>query len=389
LRALASPSRRWLWALGLSSACAVYDTPPEVSPRAPDDAGSASASGEANAADAGEGATDPPAAGKDAGAGGAVSGGSLGAQAGSGGAVSGGSLGAQAGSGGTVSSGDAGEPGTEPQGGESAAIPPTDLCPEDPEKVAPGYCGCGVSDEPGPTQADCRTLRSLLAHRYDFEGTGTLVQDRVGQADGVIARGATLSNLGGNGVVLLGGGDPGPYVDLPNGLLSSLTSATLEAWVSWGGGAPWQRLFDFGDSTASPPENNAASGRSYLFVTPRGGQGVVTAAYSTEGNGPGKEVTVRGTAPLPQARSQVVVVANAVEDELALYVDGARVGQMPWQGALSQINDVNVWLGRSQFGSDAELNAVYHDFRVYRAALTAAQVAASFKAGPDPQFLAP
>jgi hypothetical protein len=51
--------------------------------------------------------------------------------------------------------------------------------------------------------------------------------------------------------------------------------------------------------------------------------------------------------------------------------------------ALSRLDDQNNWLGRSQWAFDNELAGTYHEFRVYSRALTAAQIAASFAAGPD------
>ena len=344
--------------------------------------GSAGSSGSAGSA--GENSGDGAAAGKTS----AGSGAGVGATSSAGtpsdaGSASGGS------SAGTISNigGAAGEPSIDPTtGGEGGAPAVDDACPTDPKKLVAGECGCGVPEPPSATHADCRTLKALLVHRYDFEGGGTAVKDRVGTAHGVVARGATLSKLDGKGVVLLGGGDVGAYVDLPNGILSSLGNATIEAWVTWGGGTSWQRVFDFGDSTATPPENNQAGGKTYLFVTPKGGSGKVQLAYSL--GSVDKELDVEGTVALPQTIKQVVAVADDSANLLTLYVDGVKVGQQPWTGALSQINDVNVWLGRSQYANDSELNAVYHEFRMYSAALTAAQVAAMFNAGPDPQFLA-
>ena len=197
--------------------------------------------------------------------------------------------------------------------------------------------------------------------------------------------GGTLSKLAGRGVVQLAGGSTGAYVDLPNGLLSALTSATFEAWLTWGGGNNFQRVFDFGDSDHATPENNPRYGKTYLFVSPKTAGGGVTFGYSLTGSG--QELLVAGAAPLPQALSQVVAVADATGDTLTLYLDGMLVGKQAWTGALSSINDVNVWLGRSQYNSDPELTATFHEFRAYGAALGAQEVATAFKAGPDPEFL--
>jgi len=237
--------------------------------------------------------------------------------------------------------------------------------------------------------ADCAALKSALVHRYDFEGTGTAVKDRVGNAHGTV-QGATLSVVNGKGAVVLSGGATGPYVDLPNGLLSSLANATLEAWVTWGGGKAWQRIFDFGDSTDPMPENNPAGGKSYLFLTPTtdaGSGAVMRVAYSLNGGLDANETRVSGTVALPQTLAQVAVVVDTKSKELRLYLNGVSVGSQTFTGALADVHDVNAWLGRSQYDADPELTGTFHDFRVYGAALSASQIAASFAGGPDPAFL--
>ena len=50
---------------------------------------------------------------------------------------------------------------------------------------------------------------------------------------------------------------------------------------------------------------------------------------------------------------------------------------------LSAIDDVNNWLGRSNYTIDNELEGDYDEFRIYGAALSADEIANSFKAGPD------
>jgi hypothetical protein len=274
-----------------------------------------------------------------------------------------------------------------PVGGEGGAAEKPDECPDDPNKVEPGVCGCGLPDAATATLASCKTLVAKLLHRYDFEGSGATVTDRVGTAHGAIVGAATLSKLAGRGVLQLAGGTAGAYVDLPNGLVSALTNATFEAWITWAGGSNYQRVFDFGDSDDPMPENNPKNGKTYLFVSPKTGAGGVTLGYSLTGILGGQEQNIAGAAPLSEALSQVTAVADATGDTLRLYVDGLQVGEQAWTGALSSINDVNVWLGRSQYSADPELTATYHEFRVYGAALSAQEVATAFNAGTDPAFL--
>jgi len=282
----------------------------------------------------------------------------------------------------------AGAPEMAGAAGADPGEPSPDACPDDPDKTAPGVCGCGVPDVATATLSDCQSLKAALSHRYDFEGNGTLVKDRVGSADGTIVGETTLSTMDGKGVLLLSGGTEGPYVDLPNGMISSLTDVTVEAWVTWGGGSAWQRVFDFGDTTDAMPENNPASGKTYLFVTPKNDQGVAIGSFSTNGYTRGADTQVKAGASLGSALSHLALVADDSGDKLKLYIDGVKVADQGWVGHLSQINDVNVWLGRSQYSGDPEFAGVFHEFRIYKAALTDAQIKSSFTAGSDPSFLA-
>jgi Concanavalin A-like lectin/glucanases superfamily len=298
--------------------------------------------------------------------------------------------GAPATGGGGASSIGGSQPSAEGGDGGASPVMTSDDCPSDPAKTAPGVCGCGLPDADTASLASCTGLKTALVHRYDFEGTGTAVMDRVGSAHGVIKGGATLSQVSGKGAVVLSGGATGPYVDLPNGLLSALTSASLEAWVTWGGGSAWQRIFDFGDSTNQTPEDNPANGKSYLFLTPQtdtASGGVMRAVYSLTGGAVAAETRLEGTQALAQALTQVVVVVDDVANELRLYIDGAAAGTQTFSGSLASIDDVNAWLGRSQYNVDPELSGTFHDFRIYAAALSAPQIATSFAGGPDPAFL--
>ncbi len=72
------------------------------------------------------------------------------------------------------------------------------------------------------------TSQAALIHRYSFsEGVGSMVTDSVGGADGaVLGAGATWNA----GSLSLPGGSSATqaYVDLPNGLISSLTDVMTD-----------------------------------------------------------------------------------------------------------------------------------------------------------------
>lgn len=236
--------------------------------------------------------------------------------------------------------------------------------------------GAAARDAAPPTP-----LSDSLLHHYDFSGTGTTVVDLVGGADGEVIGGAELDGVGG---LTLDGVDD--YVDLPNGLVSSLEEVTLAMWLVWHGGPCWQRLFDIGTSTDG--EDVVGYAETSIFVTP--------SSCSEAHVGPVQqnaltfEFHVRGVvylgqheAPLPQ--DQAVHVALTIDPEIGvtLYVDGQQATHVPALVNLDDIVDDNAWLGRSQWEVDALLAARLDDFRIYDAALSGEQMSELFALGPD------
>lgn len=244
-----------------------------------------------------------------------------------------------------------------------------DGCPADGDKTEPGGCGCGHSE------ASCDELKVALVHRYSFDGSGTEATDSVGMAHGTIV-GGTLAN----GVVDLEGLTTDQHVDLPDGLVSGLTDATFEIWSTWRGGSEWQRLFDFGDQTGS------MNGRSYLFLTPVSNGGVARAVFRKPSTA---EVIASDTALFPaNVPSHAAVVVDDTNDTLSLYVQGVLRATTTLTDSLSSINDVNNWLGKSNYAVDPNFSGTITEFRIYEAALTETQIALSHELGPDPAFLA-
>jgi hypothetical protein len=266
-----------------------------------------------------------------------------------------------------------------------------DGCPTDARKTQAGLCGCNADDPSDLDAGPAFCIKALLAHRYSFNGTGTVATDSIAAADGTIM-GAGNATLSGGSVSL--SGDLGArytsegFVQLPSNLLSVLTSATLEAWVTWrgvgaSGSRMWQRIFDFGNQIASGSE---LVGSTYLFLTPHAtSSAFLRVVFST--NGAANETFVNAVRAFPlNAQVHVAVVVDDAGDSLTLYLNGDPEASVAWTGTLASINNVNSWLGRSNYGVDPELNGMLHEFRIYRAPLSAAQIRASFLAGPDPPF---
>jgi hypothetical protein len=256
-----------------------------------------------------------------------------------------------------------------------------DLCPLDPEKDGPGLCGCGHPDAEAQSSPSCATLRSALVHRFRFDGTGTVVTDERGTAHGKLMN----ATLAGQGSLALAGGTSDQYVDLPNGILTSHTNITIEAWVTWNGGAGWQRIFDFGESDASEEGVNGV-GKKYLMLSPLINDRSLGAAYASDG--PDSAVFVESAESLVIGRMQhVALVFDDDNDQMKLYLNGKLVGGAVVTGALTAISDRNNWLGRSQWVGNESFAGSMHEVRIYDDALSPAQVELSFSYGTDPAFL--
>jgi hypothetical protein len=223
---------------------------------------------------------------------------------------------------------------------------------------------------------------TALVHRYSFNETGgTNVADSVGTAHGVLAgNGATLDA----GQVNLPGGtgsnvDPSTiagYVDLPNYLNSPLVNVTYETWATWTGSGNWQRIFDFGTSNGG--EDRSWNEGGYLFLNAQPWRFAVRDIPAN-----GEPVQINNGAAMPTLTElHMAVTYNFTENTSRLYTNGVLAVSAGASVQLNTINDVNNWLGRSQWG-DPMYQGSINEFRIYEGALTASQVAATFAAGPN------
>ena len=243
-----------------------------------------------------------------------------------------------------------------------------------------GGTGTALAPDAGPDPA-LAALGALLLHRYAFDGSGSSVVDTVGDANG------TTQAVQSGGQLTLSGSD---FVDLPNGIISGLESVTIEAWVTWNAtnfwsdSTEWQLIFSFG--TNANGEGRQGSGTTYLALTPRDYDGNVRASYTLDGYY--EEDYVSSSAHLPTAAgTQVVMVVDGAQGTLSVYVDGALAdSETNLALDLSAIDDVNNWIGRSQFTEDKYFTGDVLDFRIYGAALSDAQVALSYAHGADASF---
>jgi hypothetical protein len=235
-----------------------------------------------------------------------------------------------------------------------------------------------VSSPPAPPAP---TLR----HKYSFNETeGTVVTDSVAAANGTLLNGGSF---GGGQLTLEGGpiGETGPYVDLPNGIISGLgQDGTIELWFTHRDpNVVWSRIFDFGVSTAG--EDLQSAGQDFLFWVARTGDGFPR----FEANFPNSDnLTVLIPNPpgwVPGEEETHVVISYSNSRNVAqMFLNGVLVSTTTAPRPLSDMAtfDVNNWLGKSQW-PDPYWAGSYNELRLYSGSMTADRVAASFAAGPN------
>jgi len=230
-----------------------------------------------------------------------------------------------------------------------------------------------------------------VMHRYSFEAD---TSDTIGGADGVLVNNTGSSAYAGGQLTLGNNGSQsswnattnGDYVDLPNGLISAIGGqTTFEVWTTWNGTADywWQRVFDFGASNQGENTSDGGWDTSYIFLTPRGGPGVLRCGYRRE-LPTEEERQLDSGAVLPNNQQVHLVITwdEVVENTARLYLNGVLQSENTIHFSLPGMIDNNNWLGRAQW-NDRMYTGSYNEFRIYDVALTGDEVAASFAAGPD------
>ena len=259
-----------------------------------------------------------------------------------------------------------------------------------------------VDPEP-PMPPTPQPLTELPAHRYSFneaataEAMGQMFQDSVGTAHGtVLGAGAQFT---GERLTLPGGaGDSAAYGDLPNGLLSvnSTNNAgdgevSIEGWVRVTGSRTWSRIFDMGSTTGgdngelSGP-GGGGEGRDYLFLSAQMGDNVGIHRLEVRNEDPAGGGITTADAPSPGTFNNdlhVVVTWRESTGEIKAYENAAEVASMIVDEPMSDIRDVNVWLGRSNWTVDQNAQIEYDEFRIYPSVLSRNQVLGNFQAGPE------
>jgi hypothetical protein len=186
------------------------------------------------------------------------------------------------------------------------------------------------------------------------------------------------------------------YVDLPNGMISSVgPQMTIEAWWTQITTGIWQRIFDFGTSDCGEDSSCGGGSQAYLYLCSReGGNSTIWYGYKTSTRLDNSETNIGGNndtghrAPLNVEKMYAVTV-----DEIAgvtkLYYDGIPMGHLKTRMSLkTELIDNNNWIGRSQWG-DTAAGGTINEFRIWDVALSPGEIARHVLVGPDDPSMAP
>jgi hypothetical protein len=117
------------------------------------------------------------------------------------------------------------------------------------------------------------------------------------------------------------------------------------------------------------------------MLTPQSPAGVLRFAVTTNSGG-GEIATTWTNAPPVGQRTHVALAYDFIAGTTLLYINGQRVANGVATIPLRAINDINVWLGRSNW-PDPYFNGQLDEFRLYDGVLSDGAVAASYGAGPN------
>jgi hypothetical protein len=216
-----------------------------------------------------------------------------------------------------------------------------------------------------------------VIHRYSFSDNGA-VKDSAGKVDGSIKGDATVAD----GKVTFknedknSGDENVAYVEFPQPLLPKTGSVTLMAWFTAKDAGQFSRVIDIGDQ-------EGGQGQAFIYFTPRNADDQSRAAITATDAG---SKTFADNDRLDDGKPHMVaLVIDGAAKKLHFYVDGKepQPAQDLNDNTLSAVRQKHAWLGRSAFDSDPGFSGSIDEFRVYDQALSADDVTAAFKAGPD------
>ena len=242
----------------------------------------------------------------------------------------------------------------------------------------------GMSQRPAPNGGTSGSSGDLVLH-YEFEeADGFVTADSSGYAGGphnAVLRvagnggGSGFSNdhrAGSHALALRNSGAMnGGFVTVPPIGQLAPDAMTVAVWVKIASSPPWQRVLDCGGGMDR-----------YFFLTTGEANSFVRFAVTQSGP-PGEQGITSNVRLTPGSWHHLaIVLESGLPYSATLYVNGVAAGTNPAMtlrpGNLGAT--ASNYLGRSQFDADFTFDGLLDDFRVYRRALTPAEIAMLFEA---------
>ncbi len=230
-----------------------------------------------------------------------------------------------------------------------------------------------------------------LRNRWSFSNAaavaanGAQVNDLVGTAHAFI-RGTGATFTGTQASLPGGASGTAPYIDLPNGMISTLNETTLEGWMTLNGPQDWSRIFDFGTTSVGELAAPGGTGNGAEVLLLSAQVGATTNQRRLAMMDGGVEQGVNFTDAVTygqQFHFAVVFKVAGAGGTVSYYKNGVLVGQLATSYRLQNIADVNNWLGRSNWTGDANTNGSYSEFRIWNGALPESAILDATASGPD------
>lgn len=220
------------------------------------------------------------------------------------------------------------------------------------------------------------TGRAALIHRYSFNGAA---KDSVGQVHGAL-KGADAAIAEGKLVLK---NDPAAPAERISHLAfdSSIlppggTTVSVVVWFAAKDVEGFSRVLNFGASEGT-------EGVHFIYFSPRTADGVSRVAIT--GGDVGSKTYIDDSALDDGEPHMVAIVIDGAAKRLRVFVDGRepQPAESLGENTLDKVKPVENWLGKSSFAADPGLTGSIDELRVYDHALSAEEITALAKAGPD------
>jgi hypothetical protein len=215
-----------------------------------------------------------------------------------------------------------------------------------------------------------------MTHRYSFKDGAkdsvgdahcTLKGDGAKVADGKLVLTNSPSITDGEKIA---------HVSFPTNVAPKEGSVTFMFWFKARDTVEFARLLDIGESIGG-------DGNAFIYITPKTIDGMARAAISaTDVSG---RIYVDNPKLDDDQMHMMTVVIDAAAKKMSVYIDGKEGSPAVELGenTLDKVKQEHVYIGRSSFSVDPGLSATIDEFRVFDHAMTAAEVTAYQKAGPE------